>query len=409
MNLRIPGYQRPYKWTQQNVTELLNDISESIVAGNVSQYRVGTVILHQESDLYFIVDGQQRLLTFILICLALDPEFSCPLMLDDEFQKALAFDKVSQVNLHDNYRVVIEHIMSYSENDKEKLRQAICNKLEFVVVSVYKRIEAFQLFDSQNARGKRLYPHDLLKAYHLREIEDKYSMEHATVKWEAVDGVKIRDLFNFYLYPILSWSNGDKCGTFTEREINLFKGVSVNSRYKYAYGWRVVKAMPCYQLTEQFEAGTHFFGMVEHYLNMRHDVECEVCSWQDNGISKLLKIEGSTGFRYAKRLFFCALMCYYDRFANFNRRAITKLFQWAFMIRVDMENLGFDTINNYALGDVQKDYSNKISMFRQIRKARSHLEIADMKIEISKDKVHGNMNDERKQVYKVLSKLQVGR
>lgn len=35
----------------------------------------------------------------------------------------------------------------------------------------YKDIsEAFQFFDSQNARGKALYPHDLLKAYHLREM-----------------------------------------------------------------------------------------------------------------------------------------------------------------------------------------------------------------------------------------------
>ena len=105
--------------------------------------------------------------------------------------------------------------MSHSENDKEdfkeKLVQAIGEKLEFVVVTVCRRQEAFQLFDSQNTRGKRLYPHDLLKAYHLREIDDKYSMEHATVKWESVDGTRIRKLFNFFLYPILSWSNGDKC------------------------------------------------------------------------------------------------------------------------------------------------------------------------------------------------------
>lgn len=30
MNLFIPNYQRPYKWTDQNVTDLLSDIDNSI-------------------------------------------------------------------------------------------------------------------------------------------------------------------------------------------------------------------------------------------------------------------------------------------------------------------------------------------------------------------------------------------
>ena len=42
--------------------------------------------------------------------------------------------------------------------------------------------EAFQLFDSQNNRGKSLEPHDLLKAYHLRK---QYSEDEKIVeKWE---------------------------------------------------------------------------------------------------------------------------------------------------------------------------------------------------------------------------------
>ena len=30
MNLDIPDYQRPYKWTIQNITDLLGDITNSI-------------------------------------------------------------------------------------------------------------------------------------------------------------------------------------------------------------------------------------------------------------------------------------------------------------------------------------------------------------------------------------------
>ena len=56
----------------------------------------------------------------------------------------------------------------------ENQAKDICNfLLENCSVSVItmpqeRLSEAFQLFDSQNNRGKSLEPHDLLKAYHLR-------------------------------------------------------------------------------------------------------------------------------------------------------------------------------------------------------------------------------------------------
>ena len=46
--------------------------------------------------------------------------------------------------------------------------------------------EAFQLFDSQNNRGKSLEPHDLLKAYHLRQqdSEDEKIVENGSSLWK---------------------------------------------------------------------------------------------------------------------------------------------------------------------------------------------------------------------------------
>ena len=61
----------------------------------------------------------------------------------------------------------LEHI-----RDMRKLRDFIEKQCELIVVITDDVSEAFQFFDSQNARGKALYPHDLLKAYHLREMSD---------------------------------------------------------------------------------------------------------------------------------------------------------------------------------------------------------------------------------------------
>ena len=90
----------------------------------------------------------------------------------------------------------------------------------------------------------------------------------------------------------------------------------------------------------------------------------------------------STGFRYAMNLFYCALLFYYDRFHLLDEMAVKKLFVWAMMIRVDMDNLGMDTINNYAIGNKDKTYTNRIPMFFNIASARSSREITNMKIEI---------------------------
>lgn len=72
INLCVPIYQRPYKWTARNAIQLLDDI---IDAKNSSKerYRVGTLILHKtkDNDQYDIVDGQQRIITFSLLLTAL--------------------------------------------------------------------------------------------------------------------------------------------------------------------------------------------------------------------------------------------------------------------------------------------------------------------------------------------------
>lgn len=386
MNLRLPDYQRSYKWTKRNVTELLEDISVCVERAECLPYRVGTVILHSDGGMYNIVDGQQRILTFILICLALDPSFTCSLTEDAKFQQVLAYDKVSQTNLHDNYRVIKETLDSGGNALRDAVRHALSSLLEMVVICVGRESEAFQLFDSQNTRGRRLDPPDLLKAYHLREMRDRYAMKHAVVKWESVNTARIRDLFNFYLYPIGQWIQREKCGAFTERQIDMFKGVSAQSAY--AYGSRVVKAMPCYQLGEQFESGEHFFDMVDHYLKMREDVETEIKVNHD--LEKVYAVlhdgdDGTVGFAHARRLFYCAVMCYYDRFANFDVRAITKLCIWAFMIRLDMERLGFDTINKYAVGEFNDHYSNNFPIFSIINHARSHQDISNLALQIKSD------------------------
>ena len=386
MNLDIPDYQRPYKWTIQNITDLLGDITNSIADADRYRsgfkYRIGTIIIHNNGDgAADVVDGQQRIISLTLIKQCIEPGFTSSIL-----EKDFA-NKVTQTNIHNNYNFIREWFSLKNEETKESFVKAFEDILEVVVISVDKVEEAFQLFDSQNTRGKELDPHDLLKAYHLREMKKyPYEMEHAVTKWEAKDTSQIRELFDLYLFPIWNWSRSIKSRPFTAKEIDTYKGVGEGSTYSYAR--RASKAMPYFQITEPFIAGNDFFEMVEHYMYLLRDVKAEIeINKSFSVIKEVLETKsGSAGFGYTKNLFYCALLCYYDKFHNFDEMAVKKLFSWAFMIRVDMENLGFDSINKYAIGDESNQrYSNTIPMFAKISFARLHTEISGLQIKVKRD------------------------
>lgn len=426
IELNIPNYQRPYKWTRKNIADLLNDIGMAIEDNrrpnyNGFRYRVGTVIIHNKKDEAGntternIVDGQQRLITLSLIKRALDPSFINSLLVHTYK------DKVSINNISDNYRFILEW-KSVNSGKIEDYIEAFKKILEAVLIEVDDISEAFQLFDSQNTRGRELDPHDLLKAYHLREM-NAYAFEKFNLvkRWEDIQPCRIRNLFSLYLYPILNWARKEKASAFTAQDIDTYKGVSADCLFTYAE--RVKKAMPCFQIDQPFAAGGDFFRMVEHYVNLLTDLKNEIAA--NNAFSNIKRIidaniilkkgikqddnnieqYSSTGFRYAANLFYCALLFYFDRFHIYDETAVNKLFVWAMMIRVDMENLGFDTINNYAVGNEDKDYTNRIPMFFKIATARSNQEISNLRIQVTRSNDHAKAEKRWDGLYNELKRL----
>lgn len=408
LDLVIPSYQRPYKWTEKNIRELILDIQKGIEDAKKYpnfKYRVGTVILHANTEegklTYDIVDGQQRILSFLLLKLCLNPDFTCSLL------SATFSDKVTLGNLHSNSDRIREWCSSVDDGVKEAFDKALSEVLEVVILTVNELSEAFQLFDSQNTRGRELYPHDLLKAYHLREIHDKYDMQRAVLKWESKDPKAIRELFDNYLFPLWNWSKRRKSSRFTAAEIDLYKGIEESSGYTYAR--RANKAMPYFLLSEPLISGGDFFEMVDHYMQMLHSIKLELIDNPDFARIKELLIDdkddkskvgqiktpadldkacksSSTGMNHARNLFFCALLCYYDRFHNFDLMAVKKLFTWAMMLRVDMNHLGFDSVNRYAIGLGDNDkYTNSEPVISLISSARRHTEISGMPLMVKRD------------------------
>ena len=246
---------------------------------------------------------------------------------------------------------------------------------------------------------------------------DKYSMIHAVKKWEEKDSKEINNLFDWYLFPILNWSNKEKTTEFTVDDIDVYKGVSDSSTYSYAR--RIISCNSHLQIPDFFVAGNDFFEFVDYYILLTVDIVREISTNPNfENIKTILKIykvpqnfsdllelnKIEPAISYVRTLFFNVLLCYYDKFHNFDEMAIKKLFMWTMMIRVDMDKLGYDTINNYSIGDWNDRYTNHIPMFFTIRKARNHTEISNLKILTENENITFNSyKAERKALYKELN------
>lgn len=400
INLVIPNYQRPYKWTAKNIIQLLDDILDA-KKDNKETYRVGTLILHQEKEksTYNIVDGQQRTITFSLLLKALGVD-SIPFL-----EQSLSNNPYNLRNIPNNFRTLERRVNNIIDSrEREELKAFIENNCELIVVITEDISEAFQFFDSQNARGKKLYPHDLLKAYHLREMKDLdvTETERVVKGWEDLEQRKLSILFSEYLYRLKEWTKGNKAWELNEHNIDKFKGITRHENFPYAQFFKGAYAyaemvnqtaipfvsgtrnLRPFQLDTPIVAGKPFFDYAKHYFDILKDIQnndkYEGYFINDNDIVKtfdLGKYKNGVGNRITRLLFDTAILLYVDRFCperpdksdlNTLDQFVVFAFVWAYSLRAQYKNLGWQSAQNYIMGN---GITNSFNIYKVITDADS--------------------------------------
>ena len=371
----IPEYQRPYKWTAKNVNQLISDL---ITFRNKEHYRLGTLVLHNNE----IVDGQQRIITLVLlitIMLELLEDEKVKTSYKDIAEKVRSFS--NQISFHNRYSLhnIVENIHTIERRKMDldlSLLDFLLTKCEFVVVNLNSISEAFQFFDSQNARGKDLEAHDLLKAYHLREIDVLNNEDTANIdEWQSKPTTFLRDVF-ITLFRAKRWSKGKEARYFTKDYIGLFKGISLKDGKRYPFyqmeviahifsnhyngdPTRIVDGRRMeypFNLDDQIINGSRFFDMIRHYMDLYdHVINLKSSLPVGSKAREILELihkyngVGRTGDKYVREMFYTLLLYYVDRFGEEELdKVVPQFFIWSYNIRLRYTAVQLATIDNHA-------------------------------------------------------------
>lgn len=425
--LRIPPYQRPYRWEPSTALQLLGDISDACQDDGRSKipYVLGSVILHKEKagdSPLNVVDGQQRLLTIKMILYILNGA-------DDGRYTNITSNPVAMV-----WNVLSQRIATWSCDRRENIKKYIAAQCQFVRVVTNDEDEAFRVFDSQNYRGKPLAPHDLLKAHHLREMqrrnESEAMMAAVVENWEAVSDRDLDRLFSTFLYRIFRWTRGEAAPAFTARDIGMFKGIAAadinapSARYHLAAQAAVplliawTSGMPQadernvgrtrFQLDAPVPAGRGFFEMVSFMLCELADLRRSAFKgWEEFASYNpavrpedreiFTEIPSRNRYRYVSELYVAALLYFTNKFGDEDLDAARqRLFAWAFTPRVRLLRVQFKTVDKLA------QEMDGPSAFSLLRNSTSGREVHELP---SSSKQYNNKPDHEENLSRALKNL----
>ncbi|WP_120868310.1 DUF262 domain-containing protein [Helicobacter pylori] len=241
---QIPIYQRPYQWTEENCEKLLDDLFFNYEDDRGSDYFCGSLVLilisedSKKAKTYDIVDGQQRLSTFILLAKVLADLYSERLTEEskDYLQESLItkYGKKDRLNFSAvgfnskkdfQYALTSFNDVPISNNKNNYLKNAICLKnylrkkeiedindfiewlyfkVVFITITCPDADKALRIFNVLNARGLPLNATDIFKGELLKHAKE-HEQEEFVSRWNDLsqkcsdNDLKIETLFSWYL------------------------------------------------------------------------------------------------------------------------------------------------------------------------------------------------------------------
>ena len=197
---RIPLYQRPFAWEVFQVEQLLKDLSYQFKYDTNQKYFIGILNVGstENSEIYDLIDGQQRITTLILIGSVLKSYYSnWNDFLDNRLdlygrKEDQLFLEKQEISSKTNYRMV-EAVHSIKKiiadelaGEEHAFSKYVYENASFFISIVpdhYSLIDKNLQFVRMNNRGKQLEAHDVLKIKLAFVISDETKRNDFINKW----------------------------------------------------------------------------------------------------------------------------------------------------------------------------------------------------------------------------------
>lgn len=224
---KIPDYQRPFAWDENNFTDLIDDLNS---AQKDQQYFLGTLVLHKRDakNNYDVVDGQQRLTSLLILIACLrdlisDRKFKEQLQgkIVQEENKVDGIPEKPRIDVKDRaiFRELIlntdgtetkkrpedlvepenrylqaikifkSKLSAFNQDELEKFTQFVNQRCVIIYLSTSTFDDAFKLFTIVNDRGKQLRRIDILKAQNISPdaVANEATRDKVSKEWETLE------------------------------------------------------------------------------------------------------------------------------------------------------------------------------------------------------------------------------
>ena len=221
MSFEIPMYQRNYAWGEREIVQLINDIADCTSLKLSRSYYLGTLVVYPRQSeskiIYEVVDGQQRLTTFLIMLIALTRPMATQAEKKDlwfeNIEKnrdllrftyregsTLAFDSIRidperpaqpEENLairgaFNSMNKWVEKACVERELKKEAFMVYLLDHVKILLVDVPQDTDLNHYFEIMNSRGEQLEQHEIVKARLMEPLQnDQTAMALFNSLWKA--------------------------------------------------------------------------------------------------------------------------------------------------------------------------------------------------------------------------------
>jgi uncharacterized protein with ParB-like and HNH nuclease domain len=240
-HFEIPSMQRGYRWTEKDITALLNDLSDFDNDTNNPIYCLQPLVLKkkkydQRKNVFSVIDGQQRLTTlFIFLTAVADTEEDKEKLWTFEYDKKpeetiwmKSLSESSPVDSLDQLckREAWQIISNYDESKKKIIKKLLTNDKDskhigFIWYELHDDENGNEVFRRLNSGKIDLTVSELIKALYMVDGNELTLMEKMEIakEWELIES-RLRDDSFWYTF------NSTKPKTYTRIDtiFNLIAG-----------------------------------------------------------------------------------------------------------------------------------------------------------------------------------------